>query len=409
MTPTSPEAVSLADLHTSEGPNDCYDIYRRMREDHPVRRDPQWGAWVITGHAEATAALHDPRITAARSVMDLDWLPPEAREQLRPIVGALQKQMLFVDGPDHARLRSLGNKAFTPRVVESMRTRIQALVDQLLDEVADQGGMDVLPILAYPLPITVIGELLGVPEADNGLLKRWSDDFAAFLEGSSLTQETAAQALRSIGEFMAYFRRLTLARRETKQADLLQALVDAEVEGDRLSEDELLGNCVLLLAAGHETTTNLIANGILALLQHPDQWETLRADPSLISGAVNELLRYESPVQGTGRLAAADVELGGVLIQTEQYMQVLLGAANRDPRAYADPDRLDIRRQGPSHLAFGYGNHFCLGAALARMEGQIAIGTVVRRFPNLRLATDRPQWRRSTLFRGLETLPVTFA
>ncbi len=409
MNLAEPDVLSLAEVLSSDGPDDRYDIYRRLRESHPVRWDPQWPTWVITGYAEVSAALHDPRITASRFAMDLEWLPEEARGPLVPVVGALQRQMLFVDGRDHARLRSLGNKAFTPRVVEAMRERIQTLVDRLLDDAADQGTMDLLPALAYPLPITVIGELLGVPEADNPLLKRWSDDFAAFLDGSSLTPESAAQALHSIAEFMAYFRRLTLSRRGTKHGDLLQALADAEVEGERLSEDELLANCVLLLAAGHETTTNLIANGILALLRHPEQWDDLRANPSLINGAVNELLRYESPVQNTERRATVDLDLGGARIAADQLMLVVLGAANRDPRAYAEPDRLDIRREGPSHLAFGYGHHFCLGAALARLEGQIAIGTVVRRFPNLRLEAAQPRWRRSMLFRSLEALPVGYS
>ncbi|MGH2410977.1 MAG: cytochrome P450, partial [Chloroflexota bacterium] len=248
---------------------------------------------------------------------------------------------------------------------------------------------------------------LGVPPEDNPMLKRWSDHFAAFLDGSSLTPETAAQALQSIGEFMVYFRRLTLSRRGASHGDLLQALANAEVEGDRLSEDELLANCVLLLAAGHETTTNLIANGLLALLEHPEQRAILQDEPSLLPGAVNELLRYESPVQNTERRVIEDLDLGGVRIAADHYVLIVLGAANRDPRTFTEPDTLDIRRQGPAHLAFGYGQHFCLGAALARLEGQIAIGSVIRRFPNLRLESPEPRWKRSMLFRSLETLPVT--
>jgi len=409
MTSADPTSLSLATILEVDDPNARYDVYREMREDHPVRWDPDWSTWLITGYAEAAAALHDPRITAARFAMNVGWLPPEAQATLEPVLRALQRQMLFVDGQDHARLRSLANKAFTPRVVESMRERIQTLVDQLLDDAAERGRMDVVTDLADPVPLTVIGELLGVPTADNPMLKRWSDHFAAFLDGSTLTPETAAQALQSIGEFMVYFRRLTLSRRGAPRADLLQALADAEVEGDRLSEDELLANCVLLLAAGHETTTNLIANGLLALLQHREQLEALRDEPSLLPGAVNELLRFESPVQQTERLALDAAELGGVEIAAGQLILIILGAANRDPRAFADPNRLDIRRQGPAHLAFGYGRHFCLGAALARMEGQIAIGSAIRRFPTMRLQDDEPRWKRSLLFRSLATLPIILA
>jgi hypothetical protein len=409
MNAVDPDVLSLAEVLETNDPNGRYEIYRRLRQDHPVRWDPRWSVWVITGYPEAAAALNDPRITALRSGMDITWLPPENQASLEPVLRALRTQMLFLDGPDHHRLRSLANKAFTPRVVESMRERIQALVDGILDSAAAQGRMDVVADLADPVPVKVIGDLLGVPPADNPMLKRWSDHFAAFLDGSSLTPETAAQAIQSIGEFMVYFRRLTLSRRGASHGDLLQALVDAEVEGDRLSEDELLANCVLLLAAGHETTTNLIANGLLTLLEHPEQLGMLREEPTLIQGAVNELLRYESPVQNTERRVLEDLDLGGARIAADQFVLIVLGAANRDPRTFVNPDILDIRRPGPAHLAFGYGHHFCLGAALARLEGQIAIGSVVRRFPNMRLESAEPRWKRSMLFRTLECLPVTLA
>ncbi len=398
--------LSLAEVLEREGPDDRYQVYRQLREASPVRWDPRWSVWVVTGYAECTSALRDDRVSAARVVANPDALPSDLRSQIGPVLTALQRQMLFIDGKDHARLRSLANKAFTPRVVEGMRQRIQSLVDRLLETPARNGEMDLVRDLADPLPVTVIGDLLGVPEADNSRLKGWSDQFAAFLDGSSLTPEAAVNALRSIAEFMSYFRTLTLERRGSPHADLLQGLVDAEVEGDRLSEDELLANCVLLLAAGHETTTNLIANGVLALCNHPDQLAALRSEPALIANAVNELLRFESPVQNTERRAARDMDLGGFSIAADQYMLLILGAANRDPAVFTEPDRLDIRRAGPSHLAFGYGAHFCLGAALARLEGQIALGTMVERFPNLRLMDERPKWKRSLLFRSLNSLPV---
>jgi len=407
MNAVDPDVLSIAGVLETDDPNGRYEIYRRLRQDHPVRWDPRWSVWVVTGYPEVAAALNDPRITAHRTGMDISWLPPESQIALEPVLRALRSQMLFLDGPDHSRLRSLANKAFTPRVVETMRDRVQALVDGILDTAAAHGRMDIVADLADPVPVRVIGDLLGVPPQDNPMLKRWSDHFAAFLDGSSLTPETAAQALQSIGEFMVYFRHLTLSRRGASHGDLLQALANAEVAGDRLSEDELLANCVLLLAAGHETTTNLIANGLLSLLAHPEQCTMLRDEPSLIQSTVNELLRYESPVQNTERLALEDLDLGGAQVAAGHYLMIVLGAANRDPRTFANPDTLDIRRTGPAHLAFGYGHHFCLGAALARLEGQIAIGSVIRRFPTMRLASAEPRWKRSMLFRSLETLPVT--
>ncbi|HVC81708.1 MAG TPA: cytochrome P450 [Chloroflexota bacterium] len=409
MNMIDPDLMSIAGVLETDAPNGRYEIYRQLRQDHPVRWDPRWSIWVVTGYPEVAAALNDPRITAHRSGMDISWLPPERQGALEPVLRALRTQMLFLDGPDHSRLRSLANKAFTPRVVETMRERIQAMVDDLLDTAAARGRMDVVADLADPVPVRVIGNLLGVPPKDNSMLKRWSDHFAAFLDGSSLTPDTAAQALQSIGEFMVYFRHLTLSRRGAAHDDLLQALANAEVAGDRLSEDELLANCVLLLAAGHETTTNLIANGLFSLLKHPEQCAMLRAEPSLIQNAVNELLRYESPVQNTERRALVDLDLGGAQIAADQYLLIVLGAANRDPRTFTNPDTLDIRRQGPAHMAFGYGHHFCLGAALARVEGRIAIGSVIRRFPNLHLESADPRWKRSMLFRSLETLPVILA
>jgi cytochrome P450 len=282
------------------------------------------------------------------------------------------------------------------------------LGDELLDQVQAAGQMDVIGDLAYPLPAIVIAELLGVPVADRDRFKVWSDAFAAFLDGSTLTPETQLHAMGCIGEFVQYFRAMVQERRAHPRDDLLQALIAAEERGDTLTEEELLSNCVLLIAAGHETTTNLIGNGLLALLRHPDQLQQLKHDPSLGQSAVNELLRYESPVQLTDRIATEDLDLGGIQVSAGQYVTVVIGAANRDPAQFPDPDRLDIRRQDNRHLAFGYGIHFCLGAALARLEGQVALTTMLRRLQGMRLATEEPAWRHSVVFRALETLPITF-
>jgi hypothetical protein len=268
--------------------------------------------------------------------------------------------------------------------------------------------MDVIRDLAYPLPTIVIAEMLGVPAGDRARFKQWSDDFAVFLGSFNPTPEQQQQALASVLELKEYFRALVPELRRRPRGDLLSDLATAEEQGDMLSEEELLANCTLLLFAGHETTTNLIGNGLLALLRHPDQLHRLRAEPRLVGSAVEELLRYESPVQGTRRLAKEAVTVDGRRIERGQFVLLLLGAANRDPEQFPDPDRLDVTRSEVRHLAFGHGPHFCLGAPLARLEGQIALGTLLQRTPGLRLETETVAWREQFALRGLKSLPVSF-
>jgi len=406
LTVDSPLTPSLANLLLPEYRSNPYAVYRRLRDQDPVYWDAQWGAWVVTGHSEVMTALRDHRFSAEREIMSVDWAPVEQQAMVEPILRAILRQMLFLDPPDHTRLRTLASKAFTPRVVEGMRHHIQTLVDDLLDQVAKGDTVDIIERLAYPLPAIVIAELLGAPEDERDQFKHWSDDFAAFLDGTALTKEQAVAALGSVGEMMAYFHYLIERRRGSSHNDLLQAMITAEEQGDMLSEEELLTKCVLLLAAGHETTTNLIGNGLLALLRHPDQLRMLQDNPALIGSAVHELLRYDSPVQQTGRRAKEDLHLGGKHIAAGQFVTTVLGAANRDPAQFPDPDKLDISRDASRHLAFGYGIHFCLGAPLARLEGAIALNTIVQRFPALQLASDTAQWKESVVFRSLETLPV---
>jgi cytochrome P450 len=306
------------------------------------------------------------------------------------------------------------NKAFTPRVVENMRARVQELVNQMLDAVQVPGRMDIIADLANPLPATVIAELLGVPGSDHQQFKKWSDDVAVALSGidSGATREEL-QALyitaqKSVLELSAYFRERVIELRRQPQENLLSALVQAEEQGDRLTEDELFANCVLLMMAGHETTTNLIGNGILALLQNPNQQEELTLNPDLIASAVEELLRYESPVQKMGRVALADIDIGGKQIQQGQLVVFSFAAANRDPDVFVSPNQLDLTRKPNRHLAFGHGLHYCVGAALARLEGQITINTVLSRMPKLQLATENLEWHRNFTLRGLKSLPVIF-
>jgi cytochrome P450 len=398
--------LSLSDLARPEILADPYPFYHRLRSRDPVYWDG--GTWVLTGHAEVVAALHDPRLTVERVNTDVSLLPPEAQTVMGVIGQVLSMQMVFRDPPHHTRLRGLVNKAFTPRVVESMRARIGRIVDELLDAVAVSGRMDVIRDLAYPLPVTVIAEMLGVPPADRAELKRWSDDLAALLGRFDLTWDEHVRISRSITELNEYLRGIVAQRRVAPRDDLISALLAAEEHGTVLSEEELLANCMLLLLAGHETTTNLIGNGLLALLRHPDQLERLRAEPGLIATAVEELLRYDSPVQLTSRVAREELELGGKRITRGQYVSLVLGAANRDPKVFPEPDRLDVGRRENRHVAFGHGIHFCLGAALARLEGQIALGTLLRRMPTLRLETATPQWRANQALRGLQSLPVAF-
>ncbi len=396
-TSATPQLFSAAFLR------DPYPIYQQLRAADPIHWNG-W-SWIVTRYVDVLAILRDPRFVAARIQPDEAWL---RQTGLTPLFRTHARMMLFTDPPDHTRLRGLVSRAFTPRVVEQLRPRIQALVDAIIDDIAAAGATDLIRDLAYPLPVTVIAELLGVPAGMRDQFRRWSDGVAAFIGGTTAPEmETLAEAQRCVIEMSAYFRAEADARRRQPRDDLLTALAQAEDAGDRLSSDELIANAILLLVAGHETTTNLIGNGTLALLQHPDQRQRLMDDPALIASAIEELLRYNSPVQATSRMAAADVVIDGRQIRRGQHVSLMIGAANRDPAHFADPDRLDITRRPNRHLSFAHGPHFCLGAPLARLEGQIAIGALFRRLPRLALATDDVTWRDNFTLRGLTALPLT--
>jgi cytochrome P450 len=380
-----------------------YPFYARLRKDDPVHLSPL-GFWVLTRYDDVATVLRDPRFGRA------GFHPMLAAGQARAATpDPLPPSMLFQDPPDHTRLRALVNKAFTPRVVEAMRPHVQDLVDGLLDRVLPTGRMDIIEDLAYPLPVTVICEMLGVPVTDQAAIRQWSADLARSLDAIGPqadveVQERGAKARHALAE---YFRIQIPERRQQPRTDLLSALITAEEQGDRLTERELLAMCVLLFVAGHETTVNLIGNGILALLRHPDALQRLRADPALTPSAVEELLRYDSPVQRTARIPSADVAIEGHTIPRGSIVVAAIGAANRDPAHFADPDRLDLARRDNRHLSFGFGIHFCLGAPLARLEAQVAIGTLIRRAPGLQPTTEALEWRESSTLRGLKALPVT--
>ena len=380
-----------------------YPFYRALREEDPVHQSPL-GFWVCTRYDDAVMILRDPRFGREGMAKLM-----EARLGLTQDTSRA-RDMLFQDPPDHTRLRALVSRAFTPRVVEVMRPHIQEIVDGLLDRVDGARAMDVIEDLAYPLPVTVICEMLGVPAADQDIFKTWTTDIARSLDAAILPADSDAiprgrDARLGLAD---YFRSLIATRRKDPKPDLLSALIAAEEEGNKLSEGELVSTCMLLLIAGHETTVNLIGNGLLALLQHPDQLRALRDDPELIQTGVEELLRFDGPVQRTGRMTTAEVEIGDKRIPRDSVVVSVIGAANRDPKQFADPDRLDVSRKDNRHIAFGFGIHFCLGAPLARLEGQIALGTLLRRMPKLALVSDVPEWRESSTLRGLKSLPVTF-
>lgn len=392
LNPFSPELIP-----------DPYPAYERLRSEGPTYFSPV-GTWVLSRYADVLTVLRDPRFGRGGFGYNVDAMFGPG-----PIADSFSKWMLFLNPPDHTRLRVLVTKAFTPRAVEGLRRHIQEIVDSLLDPVQDVGKMDVIADLAYPLPVMVICELLGVPAGDRERFNEWSYDVARTLDVFATPDpEILTRGNEAVRGLTQYFRELVAARRRAPRDDLLSALVAAEEEGDKLSEDELLATCVMIFFAGHETTVNLIGNGMLALLRHPGQLERLRADPGLIQSAVEELLRYDGPVQRTGRITHGDVEVGGVSIPQGQRVAAFLGAANRDPAYFPEPDRLDVARANNHHLSLGGGIHYCLGAPLARLEAQIAINTLLGRMPNLTLETDTPAWRQTAVLRGLRELPVGF-
>jgi pimeloyl-[acyl-carrier protein] synthase len=381
---------------------DPYPTYRQLRTEDPVHHSPM-EFWVLTRYEDVVAALRDPRLAkeAIAAFVAARFGAPV------PITGL---SMLDRDPPDHTRLRSLVSKAFTPRVVEGLRPRVQQIVDGLIARAREKGSMDLIEEFAYPIPVNVICEMLGVPVEDHERFKGWSLDIARGLDSILLPpdSEVPKRSVASRTALAEYFRELIAKRRASPRADLLSGLIAAEEAGDKLSENELLATCILLLIAGHETTVNLIGNGTLALLRHPDQLRRLRENPALIGTAVEELLRFDGPVQRTARIPSEDVVIDGCTIAKGEMVMPFIGAADRDPVQFPEPDRLDIGRADNRHIAFGWGIHFCLGAPLARVEGQIAINTLVQRLPKLALATDTPQFRESLTLRGLASLPVQF-
>jgi pimeloyl-[acyl-carrier protein] synthase len=378
---------------------DPYPAYRAQRERGRVQKTAA-GHWQVLGHDEVTRLLTDPRFGEAAGRGGRIRLSRTQRDGPHQLLGRVDT-MLSVDPPEHTRLRRLVSKAFTPRSVQKMRPLIQEIVNELLDGIAGRVEFDLVSELAWPLPVIVIAEMLGIPREDRERFKRWSDAMVATLGGDYSSLD---EARRSNEELVEYVSRVIASRRKQPRDDLISRLVAAEESGQRLTEDEMLGTVALLLVAGNETTTHLISSGMLALLRNPEQMARLKADPSLLPSAVDEMLRFTGPVHTTRRTAREDVSLGDAQIRRGDVVVGILAAANRDPDKYEDPDRFDVARNPTDHVAFGDGIHFCLGAALARLEGQIALGTLLRRFPNLQLLDEQPEWGGTFAIRGVTTL-----
>lgn len=407
LSPPSPEVpLSLYRLLSPEILADPYPLYRELRDHDPVHWDPFLHAWVVTRYADVVKVLHE---CSADRTPAPEQLAAIGLSTVGPIARVMVNQMLFMDAPGHTRLRGLASQAFTPARVEMMRSHIRDIVDRLLDKVESAGRMEVIADFAAPLPAIVTAEMMGVPSSDYPQLKVWSTDFAEMLGNFQHNPDRVPRVLRSVQEMTAYFQAAIRELRDQPRTGLIYSFMTAEIEGDRFTEDEIVANCIITLVGGLETTTNLIGNGILTLLRHPDELDRLRADLSLIPSAVEELLRYESPSQHTARLAPCDFELGAKRIRKREALIAVMGAANRDPERFPDPDRLDVARKDNRHVAFGWGSHFCFGAPLARLEGQIAFETMLQRFSSWSLGPAPLVWRTNLGLRGLTALPITFS
>ncbi|KYF56969.1 cytochrome [Sorangium cellulosum] len=386
-----------------------YPMFRRLLLEEPVFFDKNTGSWVVSRYEDVNALLRDARMSADRYVALADSVPAEQKEMNSYVVKSLSMFMLNVENPTHFRLRNLTNRSFTPRSIAAMRPSAHVVVNELLDAVQHRGHMDVVADLAYPMPIKFICGILGMPVDDMGLIKQLSDDVSVYIGSAGKAAGCIPPAYHAIVEFSKLFRPLVEARRQEPKDDLISSMVTTRVDGDSLSDDEVIANCILFLVAGFETVTNLIACGTLALLEHPEQLALLKRDSRLMEGAIDEMLRYYPPVNRTARLCVEDIPLRGKVIKKGQIVVLMLGAGNRDPSEYPDPDRFDIARDDRSRpLSFGGGHHFCIGSHLARMEGEVALSALLQRMPNLRLATQEVEWRGNSRFRGLKALPVSF-
>jgi pimeloyl-[acyl-carrier protein] synthase len=398
-------SLSLVRLLEPEVLANPYPLYRRLRTEDPVHWDRFLQTWVVTRYTDVIRVLHS--FSADRTPTP-EQLTTMGLSALNPIAKVMVKQMLFMDAPAHTRLRGLASAAFTPGRVARLREHIRSIADELLDRVQARGSMDVIADFAAPLPAIVTAEMLGVPTADHEKLKSWSADFAEMLGNFQHNPDRIPRVLASTNNLVDYFESAIAEIAQHPRDGLIHSFMTAEIGGDRLTKEEIVANCIVTMVGGQETTTNLIGNGLLTLLRNPTELARLRDNPELITSGIEELLRFESPSQHTGRIAREDVEIDGRQIRKGQAVMAIMAAANRDPERFPEPDRLLLDRTDNKHVAFGWSSHFCFGAPLARMEGQIAFAALLRRLPNLQLASDELTWRSNSGLRGLTGLPVTF-
>jgi cytochrome P450 len=391
---------------------DPYPLMKWMRHNDPVHYSDAIGGWVITRYDDVVLTMKDTATFSneGRLGRAMDYLPDEHKAKLTAFRDHYKtKGLLHSDPPDHTRLRSLVQKAFSPRMVDQMRPRIQEIIDELLDKAEPNGGMEVIQELAFALPVTVLADIMGSPQSDRVLFQKWADDLLAFQGVNKPDLAVLERAQATLVEARQYLKDLIARRRKEPGPDLLSQLVLVESEGERLTEDELLNTCITLLVAGHETTTSLIGNGLLLMLQHPDQWELMKSDPSLVPAAVEEILRFESPVSRQPRVIKRDTEMGGKQLKAGQMLFQLVNSANRDEAHFEEPDVFNIQRTRNRHIAFGFGVHFCIGAPLSRTEGLLLFNTIMKRMPNIRLVDNEAKWdgtKRNS--RVLESLHVEF-
>jgi cytochrome P450 len=388
---------------------DPYPTYARLLEEGPLHYvdvGSKWAVWSVFSHAECSSAAKDPRLSAKRAQQMLLPLPISRQAEFSELARMLGLWLIFMDPPEHTRLRKLLNKGFSPAAIEGLRPQIEAIVDRMLQPLQHGSEVDLMREFANPMPVRIISEMLGVPQELHDTFVNWARAIAVFRGSPNRTVEQAQAAQDALFELTDFFRKTVAERRRNKGTDLISLLIDIEEEGEVLTEEELYAQCIALLFAGHETTRNLIGNGMYTLLQHPQETAELRAKPEIIRTAVEEILRYESPVQFTARVLKEDIEICGQRIPKKWSLLCMLGAANRDPKRFAEPNRLDLERLNNQHLAFSAGPHACIGGQLARLEGQVALLNLVQRFPKMKLTGPRPEWASTFGFRGIKSLPV---
>ena len=403
--PNSDKVLSLYQLLDPEVLANPYPLFHELRAKQPVYWDPFLHSWVVTRYSDVLKVLHD--FSASRTPTP-EYLARIGLDEMAPIASVMVRQMLFLDPPAHTRIRRLASYAFTPARVAVLRRHITDLVRNLIDVVVPRGRMDVIADLAEPLPYIITAEMLGVPVEDAPQLKSWSQDFAEMLGNFQHNPDRVPKVRRSVEEMVKYFAAAIQEIRRHPREGLIHSFLTAEVDRDRFTDEEIIANTIVTMVGGQETTTNLIGNGVLTLLRHPKELASLQADLSLIPSAVEEMLRFEPPSQHTARLAPEDLELGGMRIAKRQAVIAVMAAGNRDPERFPDPDRFEISRTNNQHLSFGWAAHFCFGAALARIEGQVAFEEMLRRLPNLTLNQEHLVWRTNLGLRGVTSLRVRF-